>query len=106
MSEINIYVTIQQDCRAWGDMKRVHKMGWLRPGDVICLKSVYKNWHRFEPYEGCADLVPTDDSYRDYYIHKDDLIVEEPVEPVSPEEISDAELGKALRILISALKDS
>jgi len=112
MSEINQYVTVQQDCRAYGDMRRTHKMGWLRANDVIHLVGEYGNWRRFEPWVGCADLVPTDDSYRDYYVHIDDLISEEPPPPPPPPpgEVDDAELGKALRVLVnffaSALKDS
>jgi len=106
---VDKYVTVQQDCRAWADMGRVHKMGWLRTGDVIYVVGEYKNWYRFEPYTGCSDLLPATDIYPNYHVHKDDLVTAEPPPP-PPEEVDDAELGKALRILVnllaSALKDS
>lgn len=99
----DLLVEVRIECRAWGDMRRTHKMGWLRAGDLIRFVGEYKNWRRFEIEQGCDDLVPTDENYRDYYVNVNDLtyVVVDGNGPPPPPDI---DVVEALRILIQFIK--
>jgi len=96
---------IYGDVRVWADRHKVHKMGWLREGDVIDILNEYHGWYRFIPHSGCADLVEPDAVYAEYFVKAADMVAapeeQEPGEDPLPTEISDAQLGAAFRILVN-----
>ena len=115
----NRMTTIHADVRVYGDRSRTHKLGWLRKGDVVNIENFYKNWRRFVPTFGCADLLELTDSYSVYFFNvldfegADVIDPEEPAPdpdeqvpgPFIPEPVpswpSDTELGAAVRVIAS-----
>ena len=107
------------DERAWANV-RTHKMGWLRPGDIIEIFELYTGWTQFRPIEGCKDLIPlTEGVYDQYWIDPDsessfsqdetEPVPEPPVpEPEPGDSISFAKAGEAFdtlaRFLVQAIR--
>lgn len=105
------------DERAWANV-RTHKMGWLRPGDIIEIDQLYSGWTRFQPIEGCEEILPLTGGYNEYWIDPDSEASFEPYgteplpgpepEPEPGDKVSFTKAGEALdtlaRFLVQAIR--
>lgn len=120
--DIDLYREVGYDVRVWNDAGGVHKMGWLRKGDVVHLYKRYgQDWYRINPDNSDAPYLlqphnvdgevapPNEADYREYWVQDqpDGLFMpvgQDSDEPdVEPEEPSttptDAEIGRVVRFL-------
>jgi hypothetical protein len=107
-TDVDFLLDIHGSVRAWSDRHAVHKMGWLRQGDVVHVSQEYRGWFKFEIASGGGDLLPTDASYPDYWVKQADLVVQPPTPDPDPEpepepdpvdRPSDAQIGAVVRFL-------
>lgn len=69
MPQIDLWRKVLDNERAWSGTDGVHKMGWLRPDDIVHLIEEYHGWYRID-YENSetVDLDPPSSSYPEHWV--------------------------------------
>ena len=116
------WFNVNEDAQIWsGHADSAHKQGWLRAPAAIRAIDMYQGSYQFEEVlvdesKGGADARdPTTTDYPQYWIRIEDVSLEPygeptpdngdtPPPPPETREVSDAELGAALRIVADVFK--
>lgn len=113
MPSIDKWFNVNEDARVWAGHSDAHKQGWIYAPAGIRAIEEYKGSYRFEEWkvegDGRGDFA-TSPGYPQLWIRAEDVSLDpfpgtdpDPIpdpDPV-PGEVSDAELGAALRLIVN-----